>query len=40
MQEKFGIMRENIRLLHPGLTVLVRIIRGGLNQTPIISVLE
>lgn len=39
MQEKFGIMRENIRLLHPGLTVLVRIIRG-LNQTSIISVLE
>ncbi len=39
MQEKFGIMRENIRLLHPGLTVLVRIIRG-LNQTPVISVLE
>lgn len=39
MQEKFGIMRENIRLLHPGLTVLVGIIRG-LNQTPIISVLE
>ncbi len=39
MQEKFGIMRENIRLLHPGLTGLVRIIRG-LNQTPIIFVLE
>lgn len=39
MQEKFGIMRENIRLLHAGTTVLVRIIRG-LNQTPIISVLE
>ena len=39
MQEKFGIMRENIRLLHPGLTVLVRIIRG-LNKTHIIYVLE
>lgn len=39
MQEKFGIMRENIRLLHPGLTVLDRIIKG-LNQTPIIFVLE
>lgn len=39
MQEKFGIMRENIRLLHPGLTALVRIVRG-LNQTLIIFVLE
>lgn len=39
MQEKFGIMRENIPLLHPGLTVLVRIIME-LNQTPIIFVLE
>lgn len=39
MQEKFGIMRENIRLFRPGLTGLVRIIME-LNQTPIIFVLE